>query len=253
MASTAYRRISADPGVDWLDELPGPQAREVLWDCCGSARWAGQVAAARPLRTRGRLLDYADSAIRRLEWTEVRQALVSFPRLGEAAGTDPTRSSWWTRREWQVFAAAGFEDEALAEAAGHGAREYERRFGYVFLVCGQGRTARQILAALSTRLNNDPRMERLVVRAELAAVTRVRLVTLLTHPARATWPAQPAYPGYRASAGGHAPQRLLSAVSTASAASAPSGGSVLPGGAMTGGAVLAAGPAGDAPGLRGAA
>lgn len=247
MASTAYRRVSADPGVDWLDELPGPQAREVLWDCCGSARWAGQVAAARPFRTRGRLLDYADAAIRRLEWIEVRQALAPFPRLGEAAGPETSTASWWTRREWQVFAAGGFEDESLARAAADGARAYEQRFGYVFLVCGQGRTARQILAGLSTRLNNDPRMERLVVRAELAAITRVRLVTLLTRPARTTWPAQPARPGYRASQGGHAPQRLLSAVSAASTASAAGGGSGTPGGAVVpAGSLPAARPAVDA-------
>lgn len=142
-----------------------------------------------------------------------------------------------------MFAAGGFEDEALARAAALGAREYERRFGYTFLVCGQGRTARQILAAQATRLNNDPRMERLVVRAELAAITRVRLVTLLTRSARATWPAQPARPGYRASPDGYPPQRLLSAVSTVPTASAPTGpGAARPGAA--GGIGGANGPGG---------
>ena len=217
MASTAYRLTAADPGVGWLDDLAAPQARAVLWDCCGSARWAGQVAAARPFRTRGRLLDYADSAIRRMEWIEVRQALAPFPRLGEAAGSEQSPSSAWALREWQVFAAGGFEDEDLARAAAIGAREYEERFGYVFLVNGRGRTARQILAALATRLGNEPRLERQVVRSELAAITRVRLVTLLARPAWDTHPAQPSRSARRAALAGHPPQHLLSAVSSPSA------------------------------------
>jgi 2-oxo-4-hydroxy-4-carboxy-5-ureidoimidazoline decarboxylase len=225
MASTAYRLTAADPGVGWLDELAAPQARALLWGCCGSATWAGQVAAARPFRTRGRLLDYADSAIRRMEWSEVRQALAPFPRLGEGADSERSSAGSWLRREWQVFAAGGFEDEDLARAAALGAREYEQRFGYVFLVCGQGRTARQILAALATRLTNEPRMERQVVRAELAAITRVRLVTLLARPPLDPRPAQPPRPGRRAALAGRPPQRLLSAVSTVSAVSSMSAGS----------------------------
>jgi 2-oxo-4-hydroxy-4-carboxy-5-ureidoimidazoline decarboxylase len=211
MASTAFRQVSADPGVDWLDELAASDARAVLWDCCRSARWAARLESLRPFRTRGRLFDYADQVTRRLEWIEVRQALTSFPRLGEA-GSDPesepgpgshlqyhshhshrsqhvqrshpelARAGSWARQEREVFAASGFEEESLAQAAVLGAREYEERFGFVFLICGRGRTARQTLAALSTRLNNEPQMERLVVRAELAAIARIRLAKLLARP-----------------------------------------------------------------------
>ena len=165
----------------------------------------------------------------------MRQALAPFPRLGEDAGNEQSPTGSWLRREWQVFAAGGFEDEDLARAAALGAREYEQRFGYVFLVCGQGRTARQILAALATRLTNEPRMERQVVRAELAAITRVRLVTLLARPPLDPRPAQPPRPARRAALAGHPPQRLLSAVSAVSTVSAVS--------AMSSGAAGLVGPA----------
>jgi 2-oxo-4-hydroxy-4-carboxy-5-ureidoimidazoline decarboxylase len=199
MALTASRRVSADPGLSWLDELAAPDARAVLWDCCRSARWVERMEALRPYRTRGRLVDLADVVTRRLEWIEVRQALASFPRLGDAGHEGGYQESWthreswarlntwtrqevWARQEREAFAASGFEEEPLARAVALGAREYEERFGYVFVICGQGRTAHQTLAALSTRLNNEPRTERLVVRAELAAIARIRLVKLLASP-----------------------------------------------------------------------
>lgn len=217
MALTASRRVPADPGLSWLDQLAAPDARAVLWDCCRSARWVERMEALRPYRTRGRLVDLADAVTRRLEWIEVRQALASFPRLGDAGHEGGHRESWtrgdswarlntqsrsvtqtrpvtrprpitqsrqevWARQEREAFAASGFEEEPLARAVALGAREYEDRFGYVFVICGQGRTAHQTLAALSTRLNNEPRTERLVVRAELAAIARIRLVKLLASP-----------------------------------------------------------------------
>ena len=54
-------------------------------------------------------------------------------------------------------------------------REYEDRFGYVYLVCASGRTAEELLAILSDRLDNDPDTERRVMRNELAKINRLRL------------------------------------------------------------------------------
>jgi len=183
MALTAYRQVSADPGVSRLDELAAPDARAALWDCCRSARWVERMEELRPYRTRGRLVGLADAVTSRLEWVEVRQALAWFPPLGEA-DSEGGRHGTWARQERAVFAASGFEEEPLAQALALGAREYEKRFGFTFLICSQGRTAHQTLTALSTRLDNEPWMERLVVRAELAAIARIRLVKLLAQQAR---------------------------------------------------------------------
>jgi 2-oxo-4-hydroxy-4-carboxy-5-ureidoimidazoline decarboxylase len=186
MTLTTFRQVSADPGVSRLDELAAPDARAVLGVCCGSSRWVERMEALRPYRTRGRLVDLSDAVTRRLEWIEVRQALTSFPRLGDV-GYESGRLDIWARREQQdrdTSEADGDEQDPLARAVALGAREYEKRFGFVFLICSQGRTAQQTLAALSTRLNNEPRMERLVVRAELAAIARARLVRLLANPPR---------------------------------------------------------------------
>ncbi|TMR87780.1 2-oxo-4-hydroxy-4-carboxy-5-ureidoimidazoline decarboxylase, partial [Nonomuraea basaltis] len=79
----------------------------------------------------------------------------------------------WSRREQ-----AGVEDE-LREALAEGNRDYEARFGHVYLVCATGLTGAQMLARLRERLGNDEEGERAVVRDELAKITRLRLLKLL--------------------------------------------------------------------------
>ena len=65
--------------------------------------------------------------------------------------------------------------DALAE----GNREYENRFGHVYLVCASGRSGEELLDVLRSRLGNDPAYERTVVRTELGSINRLRLQRLL--------------------------------------------------------------------------
>ena len=58
-------------------------------------------------------------------------------------------------------------------------REYERRFGHVFLIAASGRTADEILAALRRRMGNDAATELQVAAAEQRKITRLRLEALL--------------------------------------------------------------------------
>ena len=80
-----------------------------------------------------------------------------------------------------IGAAAG----TLAAIA-EGNRAYEQRFGHVYLVCATGRSADELLGILQDRLDNDPGHEQDVVRAELAAITRLRLAKLFDPPAVAS-------------------------------------------------------------------
>lgn len=68
--------------------------------------------------------------------------------------------------------------ETLAALAAEN-REYERRFGHVFLISASGRRAHEILAAMRERMGNDPTTELRVAAAEQRKITRLRLERLL--------------------------------------------------------------------------
>ena len=65
--------------------------------------------------------------------------------------------------------------EALARAN----REYESRFGYIFIVCATGKSAEEMLALLEQRLQNAPGAEIRVAAEEQRKISRLRLETLL--------------------------------------------------------------------------
>jgi 2-oxo-4-hydroxy-4-carboxy-5-ureidoimidazoline decarboxylase len=113
------------------------------------------------------LLAAADLALAGLDERDVDAALAGHPRIGE-------RSS----HSSSVREQAGVSDDVRAALAA-GNREYEARFGHVYLVSASGRTGEELLAVLRSRLGNDPAREREVVREELGTINRLRLQRLL--------------------------------------------------------------------------
>ena len=119
------------------------------------------------------LLDRADRVLAELPDAEIDAALDGHPRIG--AKVDNASSA----REQAGVADA--DEDVRAELADRN-REYEDRFGYVYLVCASGRSAEELLAILTDRLHNDPETERRVMRNELAKINRLRLQRLLSEP-----------------------------------------------------------------------
>jgi OHCU decarboxylase len=158
-------------GLDRLNRLAAAEAERELLACCGSRRWAAQVAAARPHASLGDVLDTAERtwwALDRADWDE---AFAAHPRIGERDGAGPT-----ARREQQGVAAA---DAGTLAALAEGNRRYEERFHRVFLLCATGRTAEEMLRELRRRLGNDDASELREAAGEQARITRLRLERLL--------------------------------------------------------------------------
>jgi OHCU decarboxylase len=84
-------------------------------------------------------------------------------------------SGWSAREQAGVQDAPADAVAALAEAN----REYERRFGHVFIVCVSGKTASEILGMLRERLQNDPVTELNIAAGEQRKITRLRLEKVL--------------------------------------------------------------------------
>jgi 2-oxo-4-hydroxy-4-carboxy-5-ureidoimidazoline decarboxylase len=161
--------------LDGFNSLTDRQRMHLLFGVCSSAIWARRVLAAAPFRDADALLDRADRVLAELPDAEIDAALDGHPRIG--GKVDNVSSA----REQASVAQAG--DDVRAELAAKN-RQYEDRFGYVYLVCATGRTAEELLAILTERLENDPETERRVMRNELAKINRLRLERLLSKETR---------------------------------------------------------------------
>jgi allantoicase len=162
-------------GLRWLNSLPAAQARELLASCCRSRAWVDPMAAGRPYADLDALLEAGDRAAAELDRDGLAEALAAHPRIGGRAAGTATEAAWSREEQAAVGAAADEVQAALAE----GNRAYEERFGHVFLIRADGRSAEEMLAALRERLGNDPDSEWRAVAEELRQITRLRLERLL--------------------------------------------------------------------------
>ena len=159
-------------GLDDFNELPAEVVEDALYACFANRRWASALAAGRPYRASDALLQAAEAAWGDISDVEWLAAFEAHPRIGERGGHAPAASD----REQSKIAAADAETQAALAVEN---REYERRFGHVFLIAASGRTAEEVLTALRDRMSNDPATELRVASEEQRKITRFRLKDML--------------------------------------------------------------------------
>ncbi|MFG2326854.1 2-oxo-4-hydroxy-4-carboxy-5-ureidoimidazoline decarboxylase [Streptomyces sp. NPDC048568] len=147
--------------LDRFNTAPADEAARTLLACLGSHDWAHRLTAHRPYPDLPALLAAADEAAYDLTPTALTEAL--------SAETQPALPA-------DTYAAAH-----TALSAAHAA--YESRFGHVFVICLDGlnpdESLDRVLAAIRSRLANDPDEERLVAAEELRRLARARLSSTL--------------------------------------------------------------------------
>ena len=165
-----------------LNALDDDAAARELLRCCGSSRWARAMAAARPFAGAEVMATASDtiwSSLDRADWLE---AFAAHPKIGETSGSGASggsggagRSGWARQEQAGVAGAAEQTRRRLADAN----RDYEARFGYIFIVCAAGKTAQEVLALLGRRLRHDADEELRIAAEEQRKITQLRLRKLL--------------------------------------------------------------------------
>jgi OHCU decarboxylase len=144
-----------------------------LYECLANRRWAHAVAAGHPYRDAHRLFDSAAILMETLTDEEWLEAMKAHPRIGERGGDAPASSEREQSRAMQG------SPETLAALTAEN-RQYEDRFGHVFLIAASGRTADEILAELRRRIGNDPAAELEEAKRELRKIAQLRLAKLVS-------------------------------------------------------------------------
>jgi len=164
-------------GVAAFDALPEYDAAPLLESCCGSHAWIQAMLERRPFRSLARILDEADEIWWSLSPEDWREAFDHHPRIGDQSAAAPQAA---VARAWSADEQRGAtaSSHATRQALVDGNREYERKFGHIYLVSATGKSAAEILDLLRVRLSNDPATELRVAALEQAKITRLRLEKL---------------------------------------------------------------------------
>ena len=144
-------------------------AAQELERCCGSVRWASEMVTRRPFSSPDQLFGAAEEIWWSLDGSDWLEAFSHHPRIGERA------TGWAKDEQAGTRGASPATLDALTELN----REYEERFGFVFLIFATGKTAEEILAELRRRMENPRGAELNAAAGEQAKITRLRLEKLL--------------------------------------------------------------------------
>ena len=157
----------------WNLLTPADAEKEIL-ACCGSRAWARAMASRRPIANEAAMLSASDEIWRRLSEADWMEAFRSHPRIGESRAERPAggHSAVWSAKE-QSGVAGGEDAVKVALTAGN--REYEKRFGHLFIVCATGKNAPEILSILRRRLRNDALTELHEAAEQQRQITQIRL------------------------------------------------------------------------------
>ncbi|MDO7885444.1 2-oxo-4-hydroxy-4-carboxy-5-ureidoimidazoline decarboxylase [Hymenobacter cheonanensis] len=156
-----------------------PAARaEALATCCGATAWVTTLNEQFPFSSPSALYEAADRTWYNLTEADWREAFTHHPKIGDVHALKEkfaSTATWAAGEQGAVRQAS--QDTLESLSAGNDA--YERRFGYIFIVCATGKSADEMLALLQARLPHEPSREIQVAMGEQAKITRLRLQKLL--------------------------------------------------------------------------
>lgn len=161
----------------YLNHAADNDVRSELTKCCAASRWVEAMLGARPFADDAAVLQGAADCWWRLERADWLEAFAAHPKIGDV---DSLRAKFANTRQWaggEQAGVAGAAETVLQRLAQLNA-DYERKFGYIFIVCATGKSADEMLAILESRLPNDTEAELNIAAAEQLKITELRLKKL---------------------------------------------------------------------------
>ena len=162
-----------------FNTLDPAAAAQAILPCNGSLAWAEGVAALRPFHSADQIFAASDKVWLGLSHKAWQHAFDSHPRIGEQKAKAATDTSLAMSAHEQSAAQLTEETQQQLAAAN---REYEAKFGRIFLVCASGKSAAEMLAILRARLPNDPVTELHEAAEQQRQITQLRLRKWLAAP-----------------------------------------------------------------------
>ena len=136
------------------------------------------MADARPYALLETLYERAESVWYALSIADQLEAYAAHPKIGskKAAASQKKRAADWSAGEQSGVTTA--ESEVVEQLAAVN-RLYEKKFGFIFIVCATGKSVDEMLAICRARLGNTPETELKIAAEEQRKITEIRLNKLL--------------------------------------------------------------------------
>jgi 2-oxo-4-hydroxy-4-carboxy-5-ureidoimidazoline decarboxylase len=159
-----------------FDHLEPGAKKQLLMQCCASRAWIEKMIAMPPAEDLIDLFEDAEAAWYECNEEDWKEAFLHHPRIGDidALGQKFSDDRFAGTEQSAIHQASDESLRLLAEAN----EEYERKFGYIFIVCATGKSPEEMLEVLNERLQNTPEEEIKIAMDEQNKITKLRLEKL---------------------------------------------------------------------------
>lgn len=157
-----------------LNQLSVAEASHTFMQCCTSSTWVKKMVAARPFADTTAIKKAADDAWLGLTEQDYFEAFEGHPKIGDVGSL---RAKYANTKEL-----AGNEQGLVKEAnddvlevLSQGNTDYEAKFGFIFIVCATGKSAKQMSDLLQARLPNNKAQELVNAAEEQRKIFQLRI------------------------------------------------------------------------------
>ena len=165
--------------IQQFNHLTTHQAKEELFKCCGSSVWAEKLANKIPFNSTEELKKESDKIWNDCSDEDALEAFKHHPKIGDIKSLEKKFAS---TKQWASGEQAGVNEASqnILQDLANGNEEYEKKFGYIFIVCATGKTATEMLALLQQRLPNSLDKEMKIAMHEQNKITDIRIDKLFS-------------------------------------------------------------------------
>lgn len=152
--------------------------KESLVKCCGSKKWLNEMIQSAPFKSIEDIFHKSEKIWYSLDTDDWLEAFSHHPKIGDLNSLQKKFSG--------TKELAGNEQSGINSASADILKElaklnkdYENKFGYIFIVCASGKSAVEMLDIIKNRINNSPEVEIKIAMEEQNKITKLRLEKLL--------------------------------------------------------------------------
>ena len=147
-------------------------AAKELGSCCGSRKWVSLLMEKFPFESQQALLEQATAIwYNECDKTDWLESFTHHPKIGD-------KKSLTEKFAGKEQAGVASASEEMIDALAQANSKYEKKFGFIFIVCATGRSAGEMLRLLNDRLNNDQDSELNIAMNEQHKITLIRFKKL---------------------------------------------------------------------------
>lgn len=162
--------------IDELNRLGDTEVQSIFLRCCNSHYWAKAMSKLRPFASIDTVIEQASVVWEAAQESDILEAFSGHAKIGDLSVKRGEGASAATKKEQGQVAMAG---KTTLDELSHLNRLYFEKFGFIYIVFATGKSAREMLELLQSRIENTREQELINGAIEQSKITNLRLKQLL--------------------------------------------------------------------------